>query len=68
MLDYELLKAPCKWCGYDGSGYWLSRTHLPTCPWYEVSGAMGRRDELPGLLHDAMRSYMREYHKESNHD
>ena len=40
----DLLKAPCRWCGYNGNGYWQNRTHRPDCPWYLVAGAVDRAD------------------------
>ena len=38
----NILDAPCKWCGYNGSGYWQAGTHKPECPFYRIGGARER--------------------------
>jgi hypothetical protein len=44
------LDAPCKWCGYNGPGYWQKGTHTEACPWHKVGGSEDRRILLD--LHD----------------
>jgi len=46
----ELLEAPCCFCGYNGQGYWQTRTHAIECPWYSVGGSKERENFLPKLL------------------
>lgn len=41
-----VLHAPCKWCGYDGEGYWQARTHAESCPWHGLGGAEDRAAAL----------------------
>lgn len=36
--DVDVLAAPCRWCGYNGEGYWQVGTHAITCPWRQVGG------------------------------
>ena len=48
--DDELLSAPCKWCGYNGSEYWQTKTHSDECPWYGVGGKADRLHVLPEVL------------------
>ena len=38
----DVLLAPCRWCGYNGAGYWQKDTHAATCPWWKVSGIASR--------------------------
>ena len=38
----EELDAPCRWCGYNGSGYWQSGTHADGCPWHHIGGELQR--------------------------
>ena len=48
--DDELLAAPCKWCGYNGPGYWKAETHSKECPWHEVGGESERKEMLTEVL------------------
>jgi hypothetical protein len=46
MSDLEFQKdkldAPCRWCAYNGEGYWQAMTHGEECPWRKVGGALER--------------------------
>lgn len=40
------LAAPCRWCGYNGVGYWQTQTHGVLCPWHNVGGAREQEERL----------------------
>lgn len=42
-----LLSAPCRFCGYNGQGYWQKDTHLLSCPWHGIGGEADRLKKLP---------------------
>ena len=42
MQIYDLLKAPCIFCGYDGENYYQNGTHAIACPWYDIGGGKER--------------------------
>lgn len=42
----SLLDAPCRWCGYNGPGYWQAKTHVPTCPFYFLGDGQARLNLL----------------------
>lgn len=50
------LDAPCRFCGYNSSGYWQAGTHAAGCPWHKIGGFAERElvaqsfpvDRLPG--------------------
>lgn len=44
---YKLLAAPCKFCGYNGPGYWQKGSHGADCPWREIGGDKERLNQLP---------------------
>ena len=43
-MSEPMLAPPCKWCGYDGPGYWQQFTHRRDCPWYGLGGSSRRYD------------------------
>jgi hypothetical protein len=49
-MPEETLYAPCKWCGYNGPGYWQAGTHSVACPWRTVGGEASRVALLPSIL------------------
>lgn len=49
MLN-DLLSAPCRFCGYNGSGYWQKDTHQIDCPWHGVGGEADRLKKLPSEI------------------
>lgn len=48
----NLLDAPCVFCGYNGSEYWQSGTHLRICPWWYFTGKSDRKTQLRNVLHN----------------
>lgn len=46
MEEGDVLAAPCRWCGYNGEGYWQSGTHGRLCPWRFIGGERQRRSIL----------------------
>lgn len=49
----NILDAPCRYCGYNGAGYWQRSTHHPGCPWHDVGGKDARLSlELAGRIYD----------------
>lgn len=38
------IMAPCKFCSYNGSGYYQAKTHEKHCRWYNVAGMAARAD------------------------
>ena len=38
--------APCKFCGYEGEGYYQRHTHKLGCKWFEVGGMQERAKVL----------------------
>jgi hypothetical protein len=57
-LEDMLLKAPCPFCGYSGSGFYKERTHASACPYYSVSGYNERKEMLVPFLVDIVKQYM----------
>jgi len=45
----DFLSSPCKFCGYNGDGYWQKGTHGKECLFYKIGGADKRADLLEGL-------------------
>lgn len=43
-------RAPCFFCGYNGSGFYQAGTHGAACPWHGVGGSAERAAALPRLL------------------
>ena len=43
---YEILDAPCCFCGYNGPGYYQAHTHSENCPFYEIGGGEERKHAL----------------------
>lgn len=37
-----VLRAPCRWCGYNGPSYWQDGTHATDCPWWKIAGEVNR--------------------------
>jgi len=35
--------APCKFCGYNGEGYWQKGTHNKDCPFRNIGGIEDRK-------------------------
>jgi hypothetical protein len=55
--DADALKAPCRFCGYNGQGYYGMETHKKDCPWYHIGGKNRRKravaralDEVEGAI------------------
>jgi hypothetical protein len=58
LWDEKLLESPCPFCGYDGSGYWVERTHASACPYYSMRGKAARRDLVIPFLIDIVKQYI----------
>lgn len=44
MTDF--LSSPCKFCGYNGEGYFQKGTHDIHCPWFSIGGRKEREEEI----------------------
>lgn len=42
----DVLMAPCRWCAYNGPGYWQEGTHAASCPWRKIGGEVARLDVM----------------------
>lgn len=51
----DILDAPCRWCGYNGPGYYQAGTHDKTCPWHRVGGQAERKEALDQILPSVLR-------------
>lgn len=40
----QMNTAPCRYCGYNGSGYYQPRTHKFHCKWYHIGGMVERME------------------------
>ncbi|MCK5609394.1 hypothetical protein KAR91_46405 [Candidatus Pacearchaeota archaeon] len=47
---YDLLEAPCKWCEYNGKGYWQAGTHDKDCPWHSIGGGADREAKVASTI------------------
>lgn len=46
----DILGAPCKFCEYNGPGYYQKFTHHPACPWRRIGGREEREELMNKLL------------------
>lgn len=53
----NLLSFPCKFCGYNGQGYWQKGTHDSDCPWRDVGGETEREKLLPDEVNKRIEFY-----------
>jgi len=48
--NYNILDAPCVFCGYNGKGYWQVGTHSKKCPFNALGGMEERRGAFRDIL------------------
>jgi len=48
----DFLEAPCKFCKYNGPGYWQVGTHAESCPWRDIGGEADRKGRLPQVIRE----------------
>ena len=51
-MDRALFDGPCKFCGYNGPGYFEAGTHYLQCVWYSVGGYSKRLSHFIKLVNE----------------
>jgi len=57
ICSADLLTGPCKFCGYNGPGYYQKYTHDRSCPWFRIGSYNDQEAHLTKILPTILKTY-----------